>query len=155
MERKPANGPYISTRIVLFVAEDRDSCELLCLDLPHAEAIRADLPGLDEVEPAAAVARALGDPTRLRIAAAFPEGGELCVCDASWIVGHARNLVSHHLRQLKSVGLVSSRRDGKLVMYRLTERGHTLVGIILGAEPPAPAETTASARTGVSPHVSG
>ncbi|WP_016699755.1 ArsR/SmtB family transcription factor [Actinoalloteichus spitiensis] len=137
------------------MAEDRDSCELLCLDLPQAEAIRADLPALDEVEPAAAVARALGDPTRLRIAAAFREGGELCVCDASWIVGQARNLVSHHLRQLKAVGLVTSRRDGKLVMYRLTERGHILVGVILGAEPLAPTATTTSAGMTSSSHVSG
>ena len=45
------------------------------------------------------------------------------MCDLSWIAGRSQNLVSHHLRTLRSRGLVRSRRDGKLVMYSLTERG--------------------------------
>jgi len=114
--------------------ERDDSCDLLCLDLPHAEAIRAGLPPLPEVEAAAAAARALGDPTRLRIAAALVTGDELCVCDMAWVVGQAQNLVSHHLRQLKIAGLVTSRRDGRLVMYALSERGRALVAAVLGTE---------------------
>jgi ArsR family transcriptional regulator, lead/cadmium/zinc/bismuth-responsive transcriptional repressor len=48
------------------------------------------------------------------------------------VVGQAQNLVSHHLRQLKVAGLVSSRRDGRLVMYALSERGRVLVAAVLG-----------------------
>ncbi|MFC9788350.1 ArsR/SmtB family transcription factor [Rhodococcus sp. NPDC127528] len=109
-----------------------DTCDLLCLDLPHAERIRAGLPTRARVEPAAAAARALGDPTRLTIATALHAGDELCVCDIAWVVGLAQNLVSHHLRQLKIAGLVGSRRQGRLVMYALTPRGHGLVGAVLG-----------------------
>lgn len=87
------------------------------------------------MQPVAAAARALADPTRLRIAAALLSGEELCVCDVSWIVDHAKNLVSHHLRQLKTAGLVTSRRDGKLVMYRLVDRGGELVNALLGTSP--------------------
>ncbi|WP_067813718.1 ArsR/SmtB family transcription factor [Nocardia inohanensis] len=104
-----------------------DSCDLLCLDLPHAERIRASLPAAAQVEPAAQAARALGDPTRLTIATALNSGDALCVCDLAWVVGQAQNLVSHHLRQLKIAGLVAARRQGRLVMYRLTPRGHALV----------------------------
>lgn len=125
--------------------ERDDSCDLLCLDLPHAEEIRAGLPELSDVEPAAAAARALGDPTRLTIAAALHTGGELCVCDVSWVAGHAKNLVSHHLRQLKVAGLVTSRRDGKLVMYGLTEQGRTLTYAVLGTSAPTSAVTTGRA----------
>ncbi|MDX8053676.1 metalloregulator ArsR/SmtB family transcription factor [Lentzea sp. BCCO 10_0798] len=114
--------------------ERRDTCDLLCLDLPHAEEIRTGLPELSAVESAAAAARALGDPTRLRIAAALLAGGELCVCDASWVVGAAQNLTSHHLRQLKIAGLVSARRDGKLVMYALSGRGRALVAAVLSEQ---------------------
>nr|WP_202970718.1 metalloregulator ArsR/SmtB family transcription factor [Saccharothrix sp. ALI-22-I] len=127
--------------------ERRDTCDLLCLDLPHAEEIRAGLPELSAVEQAAAAARALGDPTRLTIAAALLTGGELCVCDASWVVGAAQNLTSHHLRQLKVAGLVSSRRDGRLVMYALTERGRVLVAAVLGQQT-APAAMAGSAQDG-------
>ncbi|WP_406689377.1 metalloregulator ArsR/SmtB family transcription factor [Saccharopolyspora sp. ID03-671] len=112
--------------------ERDDTCDLLCLDLPHAEEIRSGLPDLPAVELAAAGARALGDPTRLTIAAGLYSGGELCVCDVSWVTGHAQNLVSHHLRQLRTAGLVTSRRDGKLVMYALSERGRGLVTAVLG-----------------------
>ncbi|MFD9669546.1 ArsR/SmtB family transcription factor [Rhodococcus sp. NPDC059968] len=120
------------------MTEERvDTCDLLCLDLPHAERIRATLPHLRQVEPAAAAARALSDPTRLTIATALYSGGELCVCDMAWVVGQAQNLVSHHLRQLKIADLVSSRRQGRLVMYALTGRGHSLVRAVLGDDLPS------------------
>ena len=110
-----------------------DSCDLLCLDLPHAEAIRASLPALNTVESAASAAKALSDPTRLMIATALSSGDELCVCDMAWVVGSAQNLVSHHLRQLKNAALVASRRDGKLVMYRLTPLGVHLTAAVLAS----------------------
>jgi DNA-binding transcriptional ArsR family regulator len=103
-----------------------DRCDLLCLDLPRAEAIRAKLdPAIAEI--AATQAKALGDPTRLLIALALRDGEELCVCDLAWIAGRAENLVGHHLRQLRTAGLARSRRDGKIVFYALTGTGRRLV----------------------------
>ncbi|WP_053722142.1 ArsR/SmtB family transcription factor [Saccharothrix sp. NRRL B-16348] len=114
------------------MSDERDTCDLLCLDLPHAEEIRAGLPELPAVEQAAVAARALGDPTRLTIAAALLSGTELCVCDMAWVVGQAQNLVSHHLRLLRTAGLVTARRDRRMVMHSLTERGRSLVIAVLG-----------------------
>ena len=99
---------------------------------PRAEAIRQRLIGEGEALEAADRAKALSDPTRLTLAEALREGGELCVCDLSWIAGRSQNLVSHHLGTLRSRGLVRSRRDGKLVMYSLTEVGSSLLGAVLG-----------------------
>jgi ArsR family transcriptional regulator, lead/cadmium/zinc/bismuth-responsive transcriptional repressor len=112
------------------MSEDR--CDLLCIDAPRAEAIREKLLVEDEAQGAADRARALSDPTRLTLAAALREGEELCVCDLSWIAGRAQNLVSHHMRVLRSHGLVRSRRDGKLMMYRLTVEGRSLLAAVLG-----------------------
>jgi ArsR family transcriptional regulator, lead/cadmium/zinc/bismuth-responsive transcriptional repressor len=109
------------------VQHDADSCELLCLDLPKAESLRRALPRPDEVAALAAGARALGDPTRLAIALALRDGACACVCDLAWVVGREEKLVSHHLRQLKGAGLARSERDGKMVMYELTERGRGLI----------------------------
>ena len=78
------------------------------------------------------------DPTRLLLAAALLEGGELCGCDLAWISSRAQNLVSHHLRLLRSHRLVTSRRDGKLVMYSLTEEGEILLTAVLGKPLAAP-----------------
>lgn len=108
-----------------------DHCDLLCLDLPRAEALRTTRLSTADADVAAAGAKALGDPTRLTIAAALREGGELCVCDLSWVCERAENLVSHHVRALRSAGIVSSRRDGKMVMYTLTEHGAHLLAAVL------------------------
>jgi len=108
-----------------FVPDDR--CDLLCLDLPKAEALRAARPSEREARALAEGFRALGDPTRLTIALALRAGGELCVCDLAWIVERAENLVSHHLRALRAAGLADYRRDGKMALYGLTDRGRGLL----------------------------
>jgi DNA-binding transcriptional ArsR family regulator len=109
----------------------QDRCDLICIDAPRAEAIRRGLLGEGAALEAAERAKALSDPTRLTLAEALGEGGELCVCDLSWIVGRSQNLVSHHLRTLRSHGMVRSRRDGKLVMYSLTDAGRSLLSVVL------------------------
>ena len=114
-----------------------DACDLLCLDLPLAEELRAKRLPAAAASAAAAQAKALGDPTRLTIAAALRDARELCVCDLSWIVERAENLVSHHVRVLRTAGLVSSRRDGKMVMYALTDPGRALLDVVLGKVPAA------------------
>jgi ArsR family transcriptional regulator, lead/cadmium/zinc/bismuth-responsive transcriptional repressor len=110
-----------------------DICDLLCLDLPLAETLRKCRIGREAAERAAARARALADATRLTLAAALRDGGELCVCDLAWISERSQNLVSHHLRALRAEGLVRSRRDGKMVMYALTADGEELLASVLGA----------------------
>lgn len=111
-----------------------DRCDLLCLDLERAEALRAAAPAASESEAVAALAKGLGDGTRIRLAVALRDGGELCVCDLSWIVERAENLVSHHLRLMRSAGIARSRRDGKMVLYSLTEQGRDLLMTLAGAE---------------------
>ena len=113
-----------------------ERCDLICIDAPKAEAIREKLPAEEAAQEAADRARALSDPTRLTLAGALREAGEageeLCVCDLSWIVGRSQNLVSHHMRTLRSLGMVRSRRSGKMVMYSLTGEGLSLLGAVLG-----------------------
>jgi DNA-binding transcriptional ArsR family regulator len=79
-------------------------------------------------------AKALADPSRLRIALALRTGGEMCVCDLAWVCGFAQNLVSHHVRLLRSAEVAVSRREGKLVMYRLTAQGQALLDMLTGTE---------------------
>jgi DNA-binding transcriptional ArsR family regulator len=113
---------------------DGDRCELLCLDLEKAEALRATALEEQEAVRLAERTKALADPTRLRLAAVLAESDELCVCDLAWVAGRAENLISHHLRALRSAGLVTSRRDGKMVLYRLTTLGRGLVATVLEPE---------------------
>jgi ArsR family transcriptional regulator, lead/cadmium/zinc/bismuth-responsive transcriptional repressor len=114
--------------------EDRDTCELLCLDLPMAEQVRAGLPARARLEDLAASAKALGDPTRVAVAVALRDAESACVCDLAWIVGRDERLISHHARLLKSAGLARSQRNGKMVMYELTDRGRALLDALAGAQ---------------------
>lgn len=115
-----------------------DRCDLLCLDLPKAEKLRAARLPVDAARVLAERAKALGDPTRLTLAATLAATDELCVCDLSWVTERPENLVSHHLRTLRSAGLVTSRRDGKMVMYAVTDAGRALLAAVR-AEIPVPA----------------
>jgi DNA-binding transcriptional ArsR family regulator len=111
-----------------------DRCDLLCLDLEQAEAIRRSRLEPSAARLAAERARALADPTRLTLATALARANEICVCDLAWIAERSQNLVSHHLRALRAAGLVDSRRDGKMVLYALTPAGRALLGTVLATE---------------------
>ena len=114
---------------------ERDTCELLCLDLPLAEAKRAALPAVEALEASAMPFKALTDPTRVGVLLSLADGDSCCVCDLSWILGRDEKLVSHHVRLLKVLGAVRSRREGRMVMYELTELGASLVAAYRGLQP--------------------
>lgn len=104
-----------------------DSCELLCIDMEKAEALRRARLQQPAAESVAAIAAALGAPTRVALACALAEGDELCVCDLSWIVERPEKLVSHHLRKMRAAGVTRSHRRGKMVMYEITPVGRALL----------------------------
>lgn len=108
-----------------------DRCDLLCLDLPRAEALRASALDPLDARRAAVRAAALGDATRLTIAVALRDGAELCVCDLAWVTERSENLVGHHLPALRDAGLARSRREHRVVFYSLTAAGRELVCSVL------------------------
>lgn len=64
---------------------------------------------------------ALGNPTRLKILLALMEAGELCTCDLSAVTRLSVSAISHQLRILKDRKIVTYRKDGKNVFYRLDD----------------------------------
>ncbi|MFD4344107.1 ArsR/SmtB family transcription factor [Streptomyces coelicoflavus] len=66
------------------------------------------------------VFKALGDPVRLQLLMKLAEqsGGEAPVHELA-DVGVSPATVSHHLKRLRCIGLIESRRDGRLVYYKL------------------------------------
>ncbi len=69
-------------------------------------------------EARAEVFRAMAHPTRLRILEALRDR-ERCVCDLQQIAGSSLPTVSRHLAQMRAVGLLSCRREGTSIYYRL------------------------------------
>lgn len=64
--------------------------------------------------------RALSDETRTKILYLLSRQ-ELCVCDLAYLLDMSLPAVSHHLRLLKTMRLIRSRRDGKQVFYALDD----------------------------------
>ncbi len=64
--------------------------------------------------------KAMGDSTRLRILLALANE-EMCVCDLAAFLGVTESAVSHQLRMLRQLYLVSNRREGPILYYRLND----------------------------------
>ena len=60
------------------------------------------------------------DSTRIRILYTMYYG-EMCVCSISKILNISQSAISHQLRILKQSKLVSARREGKHIFYRLND----------------------------------
>ncbi|MCG7284762.1 metalloregulator ArsR/SmtB family transcription factor [Cellulomonas sp. ACRRI] len=65
--------------------------------------------------------RLLGDPARLRLLIGLMEAEELCVSDLAQLSGQSESAVSHALRLMRAHEVVSARRDGRMVFYRLAD----------------------------------
>jgi len=66
----------------------------------------------------AEIAKAIAHPLRIAILD-FLEGGEQCVCDIAEHVGSERSNVSRHLSVMVNAGVLTHRKDGLKVIYKL------------------------------------
>jgi ArsR family transcriptional regulator len=66
------------------------------------------------------VHKAIGHPVRLRLLAML-RSGPLCVCQMTVVVKLAASTVSEHLSDLRKAGLVTERKEGRWVEYRLSD----------------------------------
>ncbi len=89
----------------------------------HGQSIEQDLaqmPDLTLFQTVADIFKQLGDGSRIRIFWLLCHCEE-CVINISSMVDMSSPAVSHHLRQLKTSGLITSRREGKEVYYKAAD----------------------------------
>lgn len=92
-------------------------------------------PSHAQAEGLAALFRALGDETRLRIFLLLARG-EFCVCEIEDMLGLSQSLVSNHLAVLRRLGLVRSRRDeedARWIFYRADAAAAAVLSERVGA----------------------
>jgi DNA-binding transcriptional ArsR family regulator len=71
-----------------------------------------------DIAQAVKVYKALGEPTRLKIALLLTEEKNLCCSDiGSKLESVAGSTLSHHLKQLTDCGLLNLRKDGTYIYY--------------------------------------
>ncbi|MBR1752829.1 MAG: winged helix-turn-helix transcriptional regulator [Ruminococcus sp.] len=87
------------------------------------------MPAQEEIIDLSELFKVLGDPTRIRILCALSEG-ELGVSDIASLLGYTQSAISHQLRVLKQARLVKYRRDGKAVLYSVSDdHVHTMMAM--------------------------
>jgi len=120
-----------------------DVCQQHTVHPEHALAVRRDLLNVEAARQVASLFSMLSDPTRLQVVYALlnaPEG-ELCVCDLAAGLGRDDTTISHQLRVLRSHHIVTMRKVGRVVYYRLVDE-HIRQVLALGlthAREPLPA----------------
>ena len=83
-------------------------------------------------------------PSRLTILLVIGEG-EACVCHLEAVLGKRQAYISQHLMALRDAGIITPRRDGRFIYYRITDPG--LFELIRSAARLAGVEITAQPAT--------
>jgi ArsR family transcriptional regulator, lead/cadmium/zinc/bismuth-responsive transcriptional repressor len=121
-----------------------DGSQQRCIHPEHALAVRRHLLTTDSARVTATLFAMLSDPTRLQVLYALLHAptGELCVCDLAAGLGRDDTTISHQLRVLRSQRIVTTRKAGRIVYYRLVDE-HIRQLLAMGlshANEPLPAE---------------
>lgn len=98
-----------------------DACTATQVDQSRVHAAQPLLVTIEESSRMADVFSLLSDPARVRVLFALLEAGETCVCDLAEMVNMSPSALSHGLRLLRTAGVVTNRRDGRMVRYRLAD----------------------------------
>ena len=91
------------------------------VDVERVAAARAGVLSVSDAGRLAGLLGMLADPVRSRILFALATAAELCVGDLALALDVSEDQVSYGLRMLRLAGLVSFRRDGRMVFYRLSD----------------------------------
>ena len=75
--------------------------------------------------------QAVAEETRLSIVQLLSEG-ERCVCELQGELGAAQSRLSFHLKKLKEAGVISDRRQGRWIYYRLVPEALEEMRAVLG-----------------------
>ena len=91
------------------------------VDSRRVAAARARLPPTEDTQRLTSLLGLLADPVRARILYALDLVEELCVGDLAIALEATEDAVGYALRILRTAGLVSNRRAGRVVFYRLAD----------------------------------
>ncbi len=97
-----------------------DVCETRCIHVEDVARARSSLEEETTYGGLAELFGVLADPTRVKIVHTLLRQ-ELCTCDIAAVAGISESGASQHLRVLRALRLVKSRRAGKFVYYSLDD----------------------------------
>ena len=100
--------------------EEIEKCEIVETHPEIVKAVNEQMPQEEILYDLAELFKVFGDSTRIKILYVLFES-EMCVCDIAQILQMSHSGISHQLRVLKQNHLVKFRREGKSVLYSLSD----------------------------------
>lgn len=100
--------------------DSEERCEFIHVHEDVVKKVNEKMPSEEELYDLADFFKVFGDSTRIKILTVLL-CTEMCVCDIAQILRMTQSAISHQLRVLKQMDLVKNRRDGKSILYSLTD----------------------------------
>ena len=95
-------------------------CEFMHVHQEIVDSVEKALPDEQQLLDLSEFFKVFGDSTRIKILYVLSQS-EMCVCDIATLLQMGQSAISHQLRVLKQMRLVSFRREGKTVFYKLAD----------------------------------
>lgn len=105
-----------------------------CCDVSKVQKIKSELVDSNMIQLMTDLFSSLGDANRLKMVIALSKA-ELCVHELAMTVESTTSAVSHQLRKLRDRGIVTSRREGQVKYYQLSdERIRNMIDLVIEFE---------------------
>jgi len=75
---------------------------------------------MTQLDSAVDIIKSIADRNRMRILLMLNKR-PMCVCELDAVLGIALSTISAHLKQMRSAGVITSEKDGRWVIYRISD----------------------------------
>ena len=99
---------------------DEGACEFMHVHEEIVDRVEKVMPDEQQLLDLSEFFKVFGDSTRIKILYVLSQS-EMCVCDIATLLQMGQSAISHQLRVLKQMRLVTFRREGKTVFYKLAD----------------------------------
>jgi len=90
-----------------------------------------------KIDSLVSILKIVTEPNRLKLLCILQKG-EHCVCEIMKQINLSQSLISHHLKDLKNIGIIQDEKRGLYVYYSLTDEGKRITNLLFKIEEKLP-----------------
>ncbi|NHK32636.1 MAG: winged helix-turn-helix transcriptional regulator [Asgard group archaeon] len=127
MSDEEPKKPKIEIKVVAIPKEQADTFEkvtkikVVCCTAEEWTSHLSKIDGYIEADNLSKILKVIANPIRLKILLILMEREWACNCEFEVAFGEHQTLISHHLRNLRDVGLITSTKKGQWKFYKIKD----------------------------------
>ena len=127
MSNEEPKKPKTKVKVVAIPKEQADTFEkitkikVVCCTAEEWTSHLSEIDGYTDADNLSKILKAIANPIRLKILLILLEREWACNCEFEVAFGEHQTLISHHLRNLREVGLITSSKKGQWKFYKIKE----------------------------------